>query len=343
MNGAATRKIAVLAAALVWICSVQSLVAQPQTLYMAVLSSRVHQWSRNDNPAIGLFVSSDLGATWKHRGWREYIRTFQTVEGNDGTLWSACGNGVLRSTDAGESWRVATGWEVTEVLRIAVDPVQPRRVFAATAYGLIATTDQGATWTFRNTGLKRTFTADICIDRTNGDHLFIATETGIYTSNDAGLHWLPTSLLQKDIRTIVQDPRVSAMFWAGTEEDGVWLSTDGGATWSPRSHGLAHKTVYAIVFDPGNSDFMVVGTHGGGVYISGDHGKSWQQHARGLTTLDVHSVAVLHGTPTRLFAGTLNGGLFQSTDGGSNWTFNGQPDAQVWGLSTGVGRRSQKQ
>jgi photosystem II stability/assembly factor-like uncharacterized protein len=343
MKRIAFRKILVPTAALMLACGVQSVVAQTQLLYMAVLNSRAHQWSRNDNPAIGLFVSSDQGATWEHRGWREYIRTFHAVEGKDGTLWLACGNGVLRSTDAGGSWRVTTGWEVTEVLRIAVDPGRPKNVYAATAYGLIASTDRGATWEFRTNGLRRTFTADVCVDRRKGDHLLIATETGVFVSKDAGKHWRPTTLTQKDIRTIVQDPHAAATYWAGTEDDGVWLSTDGGESWSPRNQGLGQKTVYTIVLDKAEPGFMMLGTHGSGVYISSDHGTSWHQRVNGLTNLDVHSVAVVHGTPTKLFAGTLNDGLFESIDGGVHWTFNSQHDAQVWGLSVGAGRRPEKQ
>ena len=72
-------------------------------------------------PVIGLFVSTDAGRTWEHRGWREYIRMFYTEAGPDGVLWSACGNGVLRSKDDGATWRVTTGSDVTEVLRLSVD------------------------------------------------------------------------------------------------------------------------------------------------------------------------------------------------------------------------------
>ena len=324
-------------------CNAFCLYAQAQTLYMTVLSSRTHQWSRSDNPIIGLFVSGDRGATWEHRGWREYIRTFQTVEGPDGTLWSACGNGVLQSTNGGESWRVTTGWQVTEVLKIAVDTQDPKRVYAATAYGMIATTDGGETWAFRRNGLRRHFTADVCVDRKKGNRLLLATEAGLYVSDDAGLHWRPTSLMEKGITTIAQDPGDNALFWAGTEDDGVWRSTDGGESWSPAHHGFRHRTVYSIVIDDKNPRVIFAGTYGGGVYRSTDRGGSWQQCSQGLTNLDVHSLAIVHGSPMLLLAGTLNGGLFQSTDTGSTWTFNSQPDAQVWGLSVGEGRRSRKQ
>ncbi len=320
-------------------CCLACAAAQESTIYMAVLSSRSHQWNSADNPVIGLFTSTDRGASWQHIGWREYIRTFYSVESVDGTLWTACGNGVLRSTDGGTSWKVTTGWEETEVLKIAVDPRRPERVFAATAYGPIATTDGGETWEFRRNGLSRWFTGDVCIDWKQSARVLLASETGVLISVDGGRRWRPTSLKGKDIRTIVQDPSADGRFWAGTEQDGIWASANGGATWHSASKGLSHMTVYCIVFDPDDPVRMYAGTHGGGVYRSSDHGRTWQQCSQGLLNLVVHSLAVLPGGPPTVFAGTLNDGLFRSTDGGDTWTFNSQPEAQVWGLSTGKGIR----
>ena len=319
-----------------------SLHAAESTICMAILSSQMHQLNRSDNPLVGLFVSSDRGVTWEHRGWREYIRTFHAVEGADGTIWSACGNGVLRSTDAGKSWKITTGWEITEVLRIAVDPLVPKHVFAATAYGPIASTDGGESWSFRNDGLRRHFVSDICVDRSDGRHLLLASELGIFTSRDAGKHWRAASLNNTDIRTIVQDPRKAETFWAGTEENGLWCSTDGGTTWHPLNTGLAHRTVYCIVPDPDSAGLIFAGTHGGGVYRSTDSGSTWQQVVNGLSNRDVHSLVLLGGAHPVLFAGTLNGGLFESTDRGDHWKLNSQDGGQVWGLSVGAGRKGNR-
>lgn len=302
-----------------------------ETVYMSILSSRRHAWGKNDYPVIGLFVSKDAGMTWQHRGWREYIRMFYTEAGTDGVLWSACGNGVLRSTDDGVSWRVTTGSDVTEVLRLSVDARRPARVAAATAYGPIVSTDAGETWALLTQGLPRTFTGDVRIDRITGAML-VATERGVFRRDVAGDTWQPTSLTA-DTRVIFQHPADHRLFYAGTENDGVWRSTDGGRSWVAVNEGLAHRTVYAIAAAPGPQGALYLGTHGGGVYRSADGGGRWQQRSAGLTTMDCHAVAVLPSDPSVVLAGTLNGGLFRSADGGASWTFIGQEDAQVWGLS----------
>ncbi len=306
--------------------------AQQETVYMSVLNSRRHRIGALDNPTVGLFLSTDAGVSWQHRGWG-YTRTFYAESGLDGTIWSACGNGVLRSTDGGATWRITTGWEITEVLRVKADPRNPATVYAATAYGIFKTTDSGESWQEKNQGFRKAFTSDIVIDRTNGSLLFAGTEEGIYRSTDGGNRWSPVGAKPKGIRTVVQDPHRAQTFWAGTENDGAAVSRDEGKTWQSAHGGMKHLTVYTITFDPAVSGTVYVGTHGGGVHRSLDDGRTWKQCSKGLNNLVVHSLVVLPSNPRIILAGTLNGGLFRSTDGGDHWNFNSQEEGQAWGLS----------
>jgi photosystem II stability/assembly factor-like uncharacterized protein len=307
--------------------------AQQETVYMSVLSSRKHRIGASDNPVVGLFVSTDQGRTWASRGWREYIRTFYTEAGPDGTLWSACGNGVLRSVDEGRRWRVTTGWEVTEVLKVKIDSDASSIVYAATAYGIIKSGDGGETWKSATEGFHRKFTSDICIDRSNHLRLLAASEEGIYESRDGGGHWSLNSLRGMIVNTIEQQPRNPEEFLAGTEENGLFRSTDGGGTWRSAGPPVSRATVYAIAGGGSKTSTIFIGTFGDGVFRSVDGGETWERKSDGLKNLDIHSLVVLPSDPNIVLAGTLNGGLYRSTDGGETWAFTSQEDAQVWGLS----------
>jgi photosystem II stability/assembly factor-like uncharacterized protein len=307
--------------------------AQGERVYMAVLSSFHPRVKSDTMPAAGLFVSTDKGITWEHLGWREYIRTFYSEEGSDATIWSACGNGVLRSIDSGKTWRVTTNWEVAEALKVKVAETNPSIVFASTAYGIFRSTDKGGSWEKKVNGLLRTFSADICIDRTNERHIVAATEEGVYVSENCGDNWTAARLVGKGVRVVIQDPHDARRFWLGTEEGGVFFSADGGRQWEQRSAGLEHRTVYTIAVDPQRQDWIYVGTYGAGVYLSTDGGGRWEQRSRGLTDLQVHSIVVLPSDRRVVLAGTLNKGLFRSTDGGETWKLNSHDDSQVWGLS----------
>jgi len=310
----------------------EPVLARQDTLYMSVLNSRKHRLGALDNPTVGLFMSPDKGATWQHKGWTGYIRTFYTEGGRDGVLWSACGNGVLRSSDNGLTWRITTGWEITEALKVKVDPKNPSIVYAATAYGVFRSENSGETWIKRNAGFVKPFVSDILIDRSNTRRLLAASEDGIYGSTNSGIRWKRVGLKGKGIRTLFQNPGNLRTFYAGTEDDGLFISNDAGKTWRASNSGLTNPTVYTIACDPLNAGTLYVGTHGGGVYRSLDGGKKWKQMNDGLTNLVVHTIAVLPSNPSSVLAGTLNGGLFKSTDSGEHWIFNSQEEAQVWGL-----------
>jgi photosystem II stability/assembly factor-like uncharacterized protein len=308
-------------------------VAQREVIYMAVLSSFHPRDKGDDTPAAGLFVSTDRGHTWHHGGWRDYIRNFYSEEGSDGTIWSACGNGVLRSIDSGKTWRITTNWEVTEVLKVKAAETEPSIVFASTAYGIFRSMDKGASWEKKVLGMRRPYSGDVCIDRTNPHHVLAASEEGAYLSKDGGEHWVVAELAVKGVRVVVQDPYNAKRFWLGTEEDGVFCSLDGGQRWEQRSTGLDHRSVYTIAAHPKKQDWLYAGTYGGGVYLSTDGGAHWEKHSLGLTDLHVHAIVVLPSDPRVVLAGTLNKGLFRSTDGGETWQFNSRDDSQVWGLS----------
>lgn len=308
--------------------------AQPETIYMSVLSSKKHQWGNIENPVIGIFRSSDTGRSWEHIGWRGYIRTFYTETGPDGTIWAGCGNGVLRSEDNGKSFTITTGWEITEVLKVRVHPYRPDVAYAGTAYGVFKTIDKTHTWSEMNNGLpKLPFTSDILIDRQKPTRIFAATEDGMYVSFDGAGEWNRAGLKGIGIRTIVQHPTTASVLYTGTEDYGIYTSSDGGVTWNQINNGLEHLTVYAIAIDETTPDILYAGTHGGGVYRSVNGGITWKRVSEGLTNFDVHSLLVLPSDSNIVFAGTLNGGLFISYNGGDSWNFNSQEGGQVWGLS----------
>jgi len=54
--------------------------------------------------------------------------------------------------------------------------------------------------------------------------------------------------------------------YAGTWEEGVFKSTDGGGTWAAVNAGLTTMQVLALGIDPSNPQIIYAGTYCGGVY-----------------------------------------------------------------------------
>jgi hypothetical protein len=102
--------------------------------------------------------------------------------------------------------------------------------------------------------------------------------------------------------------------FAGTDNGGVFFSTNSGATWYDVSTGLRNITVYSLAVSGTN---LFAGTLGGGVLLSTNNGTNWAPVNTGLTSTQILSLAV---SGTNIFAGTDYGGVCLSTNNGTSWT-----------------------
>ena len=94
--------------------------------------------------------------------------------------------------------------------------------------------------------------------------------------------------------------------FAGTEDDGVFRSTNNGATWPPSTTGLTNPFVRSLAINA--SGHLFAGTWGDGVFRSMDNGGGWTAINTGLTDLTIQSLAINAGGD--IFAGTEGSGVF---------------------------------
>jgi photosystem II stability/assembly factor-like uncharacterized protein len=246
-------------------------------------------------------------------------------------IYVAGGNGVLKTKNSGLVWRLCTDWRVTEVQDIEVSGLDSMWVTAGTAYGVFVSRDGAQTWEERNHGLETLFCSALEMDAVCQEQLWVGTENGIYISRDRGMQWERTEGVSVAVRSLVQCPLKPELLLAGTEDEGVYRSEDGGMTWIPSSKGMEGVTVYDIAFDPNDQRKVYAGTHGKGVYFSRNSGRSWRNLSKGLVNRVVHSVCVwpLKDDPW-VFAGTVNGGIYRWEPDREEWVFSGLDGAQVW-------------
>jgi hypothetical protein len=282
-------------------------------LHVAVLEQESFIAVGGDTGGAGLY-RHEADTTWTHLGWGN-TRNFglDGPASDPGTVYLACGNGVLRTLDNSASWKVTTGWEMTEVLDVAVDPNAPTHVYAATAYGVWHSPDQGATWTEVNRGIpapEATFTQTLAVDRRHAGHLVAGSEQGLFRTTNGGARWTPVGPRDVAIRAVTQSPADPERWLAGTERQGVLRSTDGGKTWSAVEDDVGMETIYAVAAHPSDADRLAAAGFAGGVYRSDDGGATWRR--AGLADYRIHALAFDPQTPERLWAGTLGDGVFYS-------------------------------
>ena len=116
--------------------------------------------------------------------------------------------------------------------------------------------------------------------------------------------------------------------FAGTQENGICLSTNYGSNWTQVNNGLTNRDVNTLaVCRNGPSGYNIfAGTWGSGIFLSTNNGSSWTQVNNGLSSLYVNTIIVspansgpIVASINNIFAGTLDGGVYLSTNNGSSW------------------------
>jgi photosystem II stability/assembly factor-like uncharacterized protein len=139
-----------------------------------------------------------------------------------------------------------------------------------------------------------------------------------------------TVLSSQDVRCIAIHPDDATHWYAGTQGNGVFETTDSGASWT--SAGLDSKIIKSVAVSP---DAIYAGTKPARVYASNDGGQTWNERenfnlipgrrlwwspAESPGTAYVQSLAVSPTHPSVLLAGIEFGAVVRSLDGGETWS-----------------------
>jgi photosystem II stability/assembly factor-like uncharacterized protein len=215
---------------------------------------------------------------------------------------------IFRSTNGGMTWVGASGVinvnSLPDVNDIEIDPKNPSVAYAATrgkgscGYIVFMTTDGGASWTCRGSGLPSSFSAHVVrVDPTDSNVLFCGTDVGVYRSVDKGLNWtkfgtgLP-SVSVYDLK-ILDD---GSALRAATHGRGMWelqIPPSGNNPPSATINNLTSNVVtkgasvnfQGAVSDPDNGDSAT------GVWFFGDGGEVINSGSGAISATHVFSRA----------------------------------------------------
>jgi len=174
--------------------------------------------------------------------------------------------------------------DMGRVSSIGFHPTDPNTYWVGAAFGgLWKTTDGGQSYTNLNDDLPHTAIADIIVDPSNPDRVFIALSDivwygpsgiGIYESIDGGVTFNPTNLtftLPQNIRIyeIDMNPNNSAEFLVATS-NGLYRTTDYFNT----NTRILNANIRAVKYHE-NSSNVYAGGSSGQYYLSTDTGQSF--------------------------------------------------------------------
>ncbi len=304
-----------------------------------------------------------------YRGGR--VSTVTGVPGDTLTYYmGSAGGGVWKTTNAGASWNnisdkyfnagsigaVAVASSNVNVLYAGTGEAPIRGVTTSHGDGVYKSTDAGKTW--KHVGLKKAGQISrIKVAHQDPDTAFVAVqgqiwgenvERGVYRTKDGGQSW--QQVLKVNASTGAADltmhPTNSLILYAamwdhgrqpwyiksGSDQGGIWKTTDGGDTWEKLTGGLP-KVVGKIGIDISASNperlyaILEAEPEKGGLYRSDNAGESWTL-LNGSRLLHTRAWYYNHITADPVDEDTiyvLNAPFLKSIDGGKNFSIMKTP------------------
>jgi hypothetical protein len=223
-------------------------------------------------------------------------------------------SGPFISHDYGETWRLASissgEWSKGRV--VAFDPraALERAYYSAWHSDFYFSQNDGASWTESNAGLgaAHVYPNGIAINPENPDTLYLAVHNsgpaGVMKSTDRGGSWTGAGL-GNDIVYSVATSAITLL--AGTYQDGIYRSVDGGSSWSHVLSGVQNVQVTGLAFP--NSSTILAGTLFEGVRSSVDGGRTWADFNDNLGDQVINKLVADPANASVVYALTNNNGL----------------------------------
>ncbi len=322
-------------------------IGYPQIGSMVMGGEKVYVGTLGGGVYAGTF-RTDRSIDWSPTtGPRPFVNNVQVVldPADPSVIYAtAYPGGVFKSTDGGESWGECNfalpSFSVADpqlqgYYSLAMDPGNSSRLFLGVyGHGVYTSRDAGGTWfplyavseaphEMRDLGVRR-----VVVDPGDGTRIFVASESGIWWSDDGGDTW---GAMNEGLDTLdVWSLKVTdgGTVFAGTNGYGLYLWDDDNQTWSNlgRPIGIGRwapweRRLYqyiAIMFDPDIEGRVYMGHFPGGFFVSDDHGASWRCAGLGLGNDGIFSLTYHPEEHDTFFAGTYNG-IWRSDDRGESW------------------------
>ena len=270
---------------------------------------------------MGVFRSDDSGQTWKptNVGLTDHFLLCLAVDDQDRVYAGTVRGGVFRTKTDSQEWeRINNGLKRVEVNSLLLNSTG---TFAGTGRGIFRWAESTKTWSPVADELDQLLIASMAMTE---DHILLAATAGkglfrYDVSGETASKWQgkasdlvdPKERLHHRFLRIVAIGKDNHIF-LGTQDGGIFRSTDHGSTWHTISRTLPNDSIRGIVRSNAG---LFVGT-GRGVYRLDEKARRWKSVNDGLTETAIQTLIVTgEGV---LYAGT-SAGAFRSDNNGGEW------------------------
>jgi ligand-binding sensor domain-containing protein len=189
--------------------------------------------------------------------------TFALTRASNGSIYVSAESGLYKSTNSGMTWSAVGPFKLA-LRSLAAD--SSGAVYAAASDGAFRSKDDGANWT--KLSVNSVYASD------HLGNIFAASDKGILVSNDQGNSWKPSTGQVMTATVVHLAVDLADNLYAGTDDQGIFLSADHGVSWQNINNGLStDRGVSAIAVAP--NGYVYAGVWSAGLYRSIDGGMSW--------------------------------------------------------------------
>ena len=216
-----------------------------------------------------IFHTSDGGLTWSEV-YSEDTHEIVRDPSNPNVLYAAVrGDGVVKSTNGGQTWTPANSGLVvgTSRIEIAISPSNPQTLYCLSSNSrLYRTLNGGGSWALRSSNAcdgQCSYNMTLMVASNNSDTLYRGTilpyksTNGGSTSSALTAGWSSAQTVHQDIQHLEPHPTDPNTFFIGSD-GGIWKSTDGGSSFTNLNGNLNMTQFYDIGIHP-TDDTIVVG------------------------------------------------------------------------------------
>jgi photosystem II stability/assembly factor-like uncharacterized protein len=273
----------------------------------------------------GVVKTADGGATWTAgTGFLSLEVTTVLVDPSSPKrlFVGTTQGGVHLSEDGGTTWTLSNeGLTNRAIHSLAADPSAPGTFLAGTREGAFRSTDGGRNWTHVLKGGCEPEVQHLRFAPSDPKRVYAHSGRDfcqVARSDDGGLTWRDLNA-PRDASSLLGHfafhvDAANADRVSYSDDRHLYLSTDGGATWTTASGIPPTTRIQAVVAGRGAGELFAATNEG--IYRSADGGKAWT--LAGTKTPNVRRLLLDPASGT-LYAGAWKEGVLRSTDGGKTW------------------------
>jgi len=271
----------------------------------------------------GIFASTDFGSSWHPlTGILPPITTYLATarRGTTGTLYAfGPGIGLQRSTDNGATWQRADTKLGGSTVSVVSTAYNGNRLYVGVRNTLLYYNEESATWVPSSVGVSGNAITSISFDQESPQIMFVTTNAGTFRSVDGGITWHNVTRGLGMVPDFVDShPWFTTRVFASGDQ-GLYISTDKGSTWSQTRPGGSRFRARSLTFMPTNAGIVLGASPNAGVIATRNGGLTWEASRYGIPTNDVVAVTFDDKDPAVYYAWTSRGEGFRSINKGVEW------------------------